>query len=177
MRVKKLISFYENQHYFTILFVHNFLSRWLNESFRFFCVSHVKIQEKSYFIIVLHKISCTRQFESQLSLRSFALSFRVKDCLSALHHLIGCFQHSNMEANLIRLSRISRISQILFRCIPPSIALSLFFVSHRSHRFTQIFSLQATVVTMLHSNRCFSAREFLIGFTEHELHELHEYVA
>ena len=27
MRVKKLISFYENQHYFTILFVHNFLSR------------------------------------------------------------------------------------------------------------------------------------------------------
>ena len=85
--------------------------------------------------------------------------------------------YSNMEANLIRLSRISRISQILFRCIPPSIALSLFFVSHRSHRFTQIFSLQATVVTMPHSNRCFSAREFLIGFTEHELHELHEYVA
>ena len=27
MRVKKLISFYENQHYFTILFVHNILSR------------------------------------------------------------------------------------------------------------------------------------------------------
>ena len=27
MRVKKLISFYENQHIFTILFVHNFLSR------------------------------------------------------------------------------------------------------------------------------------------------------
>ena len=51
MRVKKLISFYENQHYFTILFVHNFLSRWLNESFRFFCVSHVKIQEK-WFILV-----------------------------------------------------------------------------------------------------------------------------
>ena len=51
MRVKKLISFYENQHYFTILFVHNFLSRWLNESFRFFCISHVKIQEK-WFILV-----------------------------------------------------------------------------------------------------------------------------
>ena len=50
MRVKKLISFYENQHYFTILFVHNFLSRWLNESFRFFCISHVKIQEK-WFIL------------------------------------------------------------------------------------------------------------------------------
>ena len=44
--------------------------------------------EKSYFI-VLQKISCTRQFESQLSLRSFALSFRVKDCLSALLHLFG----------------------------------------------------------------------------------------
>ena len=27
MRVKKLISFYENQHFFTLLFVHNFLSR------------------------------------------------------------------------------------------------------------------------------------------------------
>ena len=27
MRVKKLISFYINQHYFTILFIHNFLSR------------------------------------------------------------------------------------------------------------------------------------------------------
>ena len=51
MRVKKLISFYENQHYFTILFIHNFLSRWLNESFRFFCISHVKIQEK-WFILV-----------------------------------------------------------------------------------------------------------------------------
>ena len=51
MRVKKLISFYENQHYFTILFIHNFLSRWLNESFRFFCVSHVKILEK-WFILV-----------------------------------------------------------------------------------------------------------------------------
>ena len=51
MRVKKLISFYENQHYFTLLFVHNFLSRWLNEGFRFFCVSHVKIQEK-WFILV-----------------------------------------------------------------------------------------------------------------------------
>ena len=69
-----------------------------------------------------------------------------------------------MEANLIRLSRISRTSQILFRCIPPSIALSLFFVSHRSHRFTQISSLQATVVTMPHSNRYFSARELRIFF-------------
>ena len=51
MRVKKLISFYENQHYFTILFVHNFLSRWLNESFRFFCISYVKIL-KNWFILV-----------------------------------------------------------------------------------------------------------------------------
>ena len=50
MRVKKLISFYENQHYFTILFVHNFLSRWLNESFRFFCVSYIKIL-KNWFIL------------------------------------------------------------------------------------------------------------------------------
>ena len=50
MRVKKLISFYENQHYFTVLFVHNFLSRWLNESFRFFCISYIKIL-KNWFIL------------------------------------------------------------------------------------------------------------------------------
>ena len=66
-----------------------------------------------------------------------------------------------MDAILIRLTRISRI---LFRCIPPSIALSLFLVSHRSHRFAQISSLQATVVTMPHSNRYFSARELRIFF-------------
>ena len=35
---------------------------------------------------------------------------------------------------------------------------------HRSHRFTQISSLQATVVTMPHSNRYFSARELRIFF-------------
>ena len=36
--------------------------------------------EKNIFCIVLQKISCIRQFESKLSLRSFELSFRVKDC-------------------------------------------------------------------------------------------------
>ena len=41
---------------------------------------------------------------------------------------------------------LTRISRILFRCIPPSIALSLFLASRRSHRFTQILSLQATVL-------------------------------
>ena len=51
MRVKKLISFYENQHYFTIFSAHNFLSRWLNESFRFFCISYIKIL-KNWFILV-----------------------------------------------------------------------------------------------------------------------------
>ena len=45
MGVKKLISFYENQHFFTLLFVHNFLSRCLNESFRHFCISYVEIQK------------------------------------------------------------------------------------------------------------------------------------
>ena len=59
---------------------------------------------------------------------------------------------------------LTRISRILLRCITPRIALSLFFVSHRFHRFTQIFSLQATVVTMPHSNRYFSARELRIFF-------------
>ena len=55
MCVKKIITFYENQHFFTILFVHNFLSRWLNESFRFFCVSYVKILKIGSFWFILQK--------------------------------------------------------------------------------------------------------------------------
>ena len=51
MRVKKLILFYKNQHFFTILLLHKFLSRLLNESFRHFCISYVKIQ-KNWFILV-----------------------------------------------------------------------------------------------------------------------------
>ena len=47
------------------------------------------------------------------------------------------------------LTRISRISRILLRCIPPRIALSLFLASHRSHRFAQISSLQATGILIL----------------------------
>ena len=47
------------------------------------------------------------------------------------------------------LTRISRISRILVRCIPPSIALSLFLASHRSHGFAQISSLQATGILIL----------------------------
>ena len=81
-----------------------------------------------------------------------------------------CFSYGIIEG----LTRISRISRILFRCITPSIALSLFLVSHRFHRFAQILLLQATIVTMPCSNRYFSACELLIGVTEHELHELHE---
>ena len=51
MRVKKLISFYEILHFFSILFVHNLLSRWLKECFSVFCVSYVKIL-KNWFILV-----------------------------------------------------------------------------------------------------------------------------
>ena len=51
MRVKKLISFYEILHFFSILFVHNLLSRWLKECFSVFCISYVKIQE-NWFILV-----------------------------------------------------------------------------------------------------------------------------
>ena len=47
MRVKKLISFYEILHFFSIFLVHNLLSRWLKEYFPIFCISHVKIWEKS----------------------------------------------------------------------------------------------------------------------------------
>ena len=45
MRVKKLISFYEILHFFSILLVHNLLSRWLKECFSVFCVSYVEIQK------------------------------------------------------------------------------------------------------------------------------------
>ena len=48
MGVKKLISFYENQHFFTLLFVHNFLSRCLNESFRHFCMGNAQAFEACY---------------------------------------------------------------------------------------------------------------------------------
>ena len=90
-----------------------------------------------------------------------------------------CFSYGIIEG-------LTRISRILFRCIPPSIALSLFLASHRFgftsrwsvgpedkspfgrrfsiHRFAQISSLQATGILILpHSNRYFSARELLIG--------------
>ena len=46
----------------------------------------------------------------------------------------------------------------------PSDFLNIFLSSHRSHRLTQISSLQATVVTMPHSNRYFSAHELRIFF-------------
>ena len=55
MRVKKIISFYKKQHFFTVLFMHNFLSRWLNESFQFFCVSYVKIQKIGSIWFIIQK--------------------------------------------------------------------------------------------------------------------------
>ena len=94
MRVKKLISFYENQHYFTILFVHNFLSRWLNESFRFFCISHVKIQEKwfilvhftkslfLFFFVAYRAASILALASSTLLYMSFAVALSVHQILS-----------------------------------------------------------------------------------------------
>ena len=42
-------------------------------------VTPISFFEKSYFCIVLQKISCTRQFESQLSLRSLASLFPIKE--------------------------------------------------------------------------------------------------
>ena len=51
MSVKKLISFYEILHFFSILLVHNLLSRWLKDCFSVFCVSYIKIQ-KNWFILV-----------------------------------------------------------------------------------------------------------------------------
>ena len=68
--------------------------------------------EKSYFIIVLQKISCTRQFESQLSLRSFALSFRVKDCLSTLLQLIGFLYIVTWKHRLIVLIPIFHAGKV-----------------------------------------------------------------
>ena len=42
-------------------------------------VTPISFFEKSYFCIVLQKISCTRQFERQLSLRSLASLFPIKE--------------------------------------------------------------------------------------------------
>ena len=42
-------------------------------------VTPISFFEKCYFCIVLQKISCTRQFESQLSLRSLASLFPIKE--------------------------------------------------------------------------------------------------
>ena len=78
------ISPLQRPHYFTSSYTHNNF-------------------EKSDYCIVLQKINCTRQFESQLSLRSFALSFRVKDCLSALIHLIGFLNIVTWKHRLIVL--------------------------------------------------------------------------
>ena len=75
---------------------------------------HVSVFEKSYFIIVLQKISCTRQFESQLSLRSFALSFRVKDCLSTPLHLIGFLNIVTWKHRLIVLIPIFHAGKNVF---------------------------------------------------------------
>ena len=64
--------------------------QWLDIIIRFMCISPIQrphyipssytyqFFEKSYFIIVLHKISCSRQFESELSLHSLASLFPIK---------------------------------------------------------------------------------------------------
>ena len=89
-----------------------------------------------------------------------------------LHHLYdrrGCGSYLKRRL-LLALLR----NKISWFCILFLIAVSLctcrqsneefILMSHRSHRFTQISSLQATVVTMPHSNRYFSARELRIFF-------------
>ena len=65
--------------------------QWLDIIIRFMCISPIQrphyipssytyqFFEKSYFIIVLHKISCSRQFESELSLHSLASLFPIKE--------------------------------------------------------------------------------------------------
>ena len=103
MRVKKLISFYENQHYFTLLFVHNFLSRWLNESFRFFCVSHVKIQENGSFWFILQIPS----FYSFLQLIGLPVSWRWHHLPVPPHHQLpqadNWWENQRWQIHLIQL--------------------------------------------------------------------------
>ena len=94
MRVKKITSFYEIQHFFSILFIHNFLSRWLNESFRHFCVFYVKIQEnwfilvhftKSlflFFFVAYRAASILALASSTLLYMSFAVALSVHQILS-----------------------------------------------------------------------------------------------
>ena len=85
--------------------------------------------EKSYFIIVLQKISCTRQFESQLSLRSFALSFRVKDCLSTLLQRIGFLYIVTWKHRLIVLIPIFHAGKTPFSAFIETLQISFYFLT------------------------------------------------
>ena len=101
MRVKKLISFYENQHYFTILFIHNFLSRWLNESFRFFGVSHVKIQEKWFILVHFTKSLFLLFFVAYRAARILALA---SSTLLYMSFAVALSVHQELSEHL-KLSR------------------------------------------------------------------------
>ena len=82
----------------------------------------------------------------------------------------GC--GSYLKRRLLLVWLIKRISWLYIFLLLIAVSLctgrrsneEFILMSHRSHRFTQISSLQATVVTMPHSNRYFSARELRIFF-------------
>ena len=138
MRVKKLISFYGNQHYFTILFVHNILSRWLNESFRFFCISHVKIQEKWFILVHFTKSLFLLFFVAYRAARILALASSTLLYMSfavalSVHQILS--HDSESIATAMQEYRKQRILPYIILCgktlYPESEILSLLTTNYR----------------------------------------------
>ena len=68
--------------------------------------------KKLLFVVSLQKKTCTRQFESKLSLRSFAFSLQKKSCISAKYsskldilHSICIFFASSTKESVTRASQ------------------------------------------------------------------------
>ena len=119
MRVKKLISFYEILHYFSILFVHNLLSRWLKECFSVFCVSYIKIQE-NWFILVHFTKSLFLFFfvayraASILALASSTLLYMSFAVALSVHQILS--HDSESIATAMQEYRKQRILQYIILC-------------------------------------------------------------
>ena len=73
--------------------------------------------KKLLFVVSLQKKTCTRQFESKLSLRSFAFSLQKKSCISAKYsskldilHSICIFFASSTKGSVTRASQGASIT-------------------------------------------------------------------
>ena len=93
VRIEKLISFYENQHFFSGLFVLNLLSRWLKECFPFFCISYVEIQKNGSFWFILQNSSFYSFFVAYRADSIFALASSTAELLMNWDRFVWWFQN------------------------------------------------------------------------------------